>query len=157
MRRLALCAGRQLEIYVLTTSEVGQLALREGFATFKLPSKTVVQRAGLSKEGYLRVARQWVWHSLGVLQPDLLVVDTFPGGTFGELGPVLDVPAQKLFVCREVKAGFDEVGFATWLPWYDRIVVVGEVGGQSSDNNFSISTDLDESLDNPADNEAGLG
>ncbi len=142
MRRLALCAGRRLDVYVLTTSEAGALALREGFATFKLPSKTVVRAAGLPKEDYLRVARQWVWHSLGLLQPDLLVVDTFPGGTFGELGPALDVPARKLFVCREVKAGFDAAGFAAWLPFYDRIVVVGEGGAAQhpSDNNSYFST-----------------
>lgn len=138
MRRLALCAGRRLDVYVLTTSEAGQLALREGFAAFKLPSKTVVQAARLPKEDYLRLARQWVWHSLGLLQPDLLVVDTFPGGTFGELGPVLDVPARKVFVCREVKAGFDAAGYATWLPFYDRVVVVGEGGRAqlSSDNDL---------------------
>ncbi len=145
MRRLALCAGRRLDVYVLTTSEAGALALREGFATFKLPSKTAVRAAGLPKEDYLRVARQWVWHSLGLLQPDLLVVDTFPGGTFGELGPVLDVPARKLFVCREVKSGFDAAGFAAWLPFYDRIVVVGEGGAvrHSSDNDFYLHAPAD--------------
>ncbi|WP_058866180.1 hypothetical protein [Chloracidobacterium thermophilum] len=145
MRRLALCAGRRLDVYVLTTSEAGALALREGVAVFKLPSKTAVRAAGLPKEDYLRLARQWVWHSLGLLQPDLLVVDTFPGGTFGELGPVLDVPARKLFVCREVKAGFDAAGFAAWLPFYDRIVVVGEGGAArySSDNDFYLSAPAD--------------
>jgi len=145
MRRLALCAGRQLDVYVLTTSEAGSLALREGFAVFKLPSKTAARAAGLPKKDYLRVARQWVWHSIGLLQPDLLVVDTFPGGTFGELGPALDVPARKLFVCREVKAGFDAAGFAAWLPFYDRIVVVGEGGvvRHSSDNDFYLSTPAD--------------
>ncbi|MCS7080900.1 MAG: hypothetical protein NZ585_12745 [Chloracidobacterium sp.] len=136
MRRLALCAGRRLDAYVLTTSEAGQLALREGFATFKLPSKTVVRAAGLPKEDYLRVARQWVWHSLGLLNPDLLLVDTFPGGTFGELGPALDLPARKVFVSRAVKAGFDAAGFAAWLPYYDRIVTVVEPGAarQATDN-----------------------
>ncbi len=145
MRRLALCAGRQLDVYVLTTSEAGALALREGFAVFKLPSKTAARAAGLPKEDYLRVARQWVWHSLGLLQPDLLVVDTFPGGTFGELGPALDVPARKLFVCREVRDGFDAAGFAAWLPFYDRIVVVGEGGAarHSSDNDFYFSAPTD--------------
>jgi hypothetical protein len=149
MRRLALCAGRRLDVYVLTTSEAGALALREGVAVFKLPSKTAVRAAGLPKEDYLRLARQWVWHSLGLLQPDLLVVDTFPGGTFGELGPVLDVPARKLFVCREVKAGFDAAGFAAWLPFYDRIVVVGEGGAvrHSSDNDFDFSAPADSFAD----------
>ncbi len=151
MRRLALCAGRRLDVYVLTTSEAGALALREGVAVFKLPSKTAARAAGLPKEDYLRVARQWVWHSLGLLQPDLLVVDTFPGGTFGELGPALDVPARKLFVCREVRAGFDAGGFAAWLPFYDRIVVVGESGAarHSSDNDFYFSALADPFSEEP--------
>ncbi|OYT69813.1 MAG: hypothetical protein CFK52_12935, partial [Chloracidobacterium sp. CP2_5A] len=143
MRRLALCAGRRLDAYVLTTSEAGQLALREGFATFKLPSKTVVRAAGLPKDDYLRLARQWVWHSLGLLNPDLLLADTFPGGTFGELGPALDLPARKVFIHRGVRAGFDPAGFAAWLPRYDRILAVAEPGlGEQATDNESYADDI---------------
>lgn len=152
MRRLALCAGRRLDAYVLTTSEAGQLALREGFATFKLPSKTVVRAAGLPKDDYLRVARQWVWHSLGLLNPDLLLADTFPGGTFGELGPALDLPARKVFIRRAVKAGFDAGGFAAWLPYYDRILNVVEpgVGRLAADNESYFAAGMMEAADDGA-------
>ncbi|MFQ3590933.1 MAG: hypothetical protein SNJ67_11635 [Chloracidobacterium sp.] len=155
MRRLALCAGRRLDAYVLTTSEAGQLALREGFATFKLPSKTVVRTAGLPKDDYLRLARQWVWHSLGLLNPDLLLVDTFPGGTFGELGPALDMPGRKMFIHRAVREGFDAAGFAAWLPYYDRILSIVEPGlaEQASDNDI----DLDDFETDAAAWQAGAG
>ena len=143
MRRLALCAGRQLDIYLLTTSEAGQLALREGIATFKLPSKTVVRAAGLPKEDYLRLARQWVWHSLGLLKPDLLLVDTFPGGTFGELGPALDLSGRRLLIRRAVRAEFDPAGFAGWLPCYDRILTVVEPGAGrlETDNKINFASE----------------
>ena len=83
MRRLARLSGVQLEAYILTSSEAPGLALEESFVTFKIPSKTAVRKAGLPKDDYLRLARQWVWHSLGLVKPDLLLVDTFPGQSIG--------------------------------------------------------------------------
>lgn len=127
MRRIARFAGIHLEVFILTTSEASELVLREGFAAFKIPSKTAIREAGISKENYLRLARQWIWHSISLLKPDLLLVDTFPGGTFGELGPVLDVPAKKIFICRAVKDSFAQLdGYKDFLKWYDRIIVVHE-------------------------------
>lgn len=131
MRRIAKCAGTRLDAYVLTTSEASDLALREGFAAFKLPSKTAVRDAEIPKEDYLRLARQWIWHSVGLLKPDILLVDTFPGGTFGELAPVLDVPAKKVFIHRAVKADFARLdGYRTFLPQYDRIISIEEPGAE---------------------------
>lgn len=127
MRRIARCAGTRLDAYVLTTSEASDLALREGFAAFKLPSKTAIRDAEIPKEDYLRLARQWIWHSVGLLKPDILLVDTFPGGTFGELGPVLDVPAKKVFIHRAVKDDFARLdGYRAFLPQYDRIIAIEE-------------------------------
>ncbi len=129
MRRIAKCAGTRLDAYVLTTSEASDLAPREGFAAFKLPSKTAIRDAEIPKEDYLRLARQWIWHSVGLLKPDLFLVDTFPGGTFGELGPVLDVPAKKVFIHRAVKDDFARLdGFRAFLPLYDRIIAIAEPG-----------------------------
>ncbi len=129
MRRLARLANVQLEAYILTSSEAPGLALEESFVTFKIPSKTAVRKAGLPKDDYLRLARQWVWHSLGLIKPDLLLVDTFPGGSFGELIHTLDVPRARVFIRRAMKEEFAQTpGVRNLLPLYDKILVPGEFG-----------------------------
>ncbi|KAF0240007.1 MAG: UDP-glucuronosyl/UDP-glucosyltransferase family protein, partial [bacterium] len=127
VRRLGRLAGIHPDIYILTSSEACGLALNEGFATFKIPSKTAIREAQIPKEDYLRLARQWVWHSLGLLKPDILLVDTFPGGSFGELLYALDITGAKVFVNRAMKTEFQE-NIQPLLSYYDRILVPQEVG-----------------------------
>ncbi len=124
VRRYAQVLGVRAEIWFLTSSEAEGLLFHERFAAFKLPSKTVVEDAGLDKLAYLALAKQWVWHSLGLLRPDLLVVDTFPRGAFGELLGALDLVAHRAFVYRPVKAEVAErADFQAMLPLYDRVVI----------------------------------
>lgn len=124
VRRYALFLGLQPEIYFLTSSEAEGLLLRESFATFKLPSKTVIERTGIDKLAYLALAKQWVWHSLGLLRPDLLVVDTFPRGSFGELLSSLDLARHRAFIYRPVKAEVaSRPDFQGMLPLYDLLLV----------------------------------
>jgi hypothetical protein len=53
-----------------------------------------------------------------------LVVDTFPRGSFGELGACLDLCKKKAFVFRPVKSDFAErQDFQSILPFYDLVVV----------------------------------
>src|SRR3990172_1813061 len=120
VRRYAAHAGVKAEIFFLTSSEADGLL----FASFKLPSKTVVGDAGIDKLAYLALAKQWVWHSLGLLRPDLLVVDTFPRGSFGELLSALDLCRRRAFVYRPLKDGFAaRADFQAMLPLYDAILV----------------------------------
>ncbi len=129
IKRLGWLAGVRPEIYVLTSSESSGLAMEEGIAAFKIPSKTAIQHAQIPKENYLRLARQWVWHSLGLLRPDLLLVDTFPGGSFGELLHALDGPGSRVFIHRAVKAEFAaQETMQALLPLYNRILIPAEPG-----------------------------
>ncbi|MCC6559040.1 MAG: hypothetical protein IT372_39455 [Polyangiaceae bacterium] len=124
LRRYAIHAGARPEIYFLTSSEADSILFAERFASFKLPSKTAVGRAGIDKLTYLALAKQWVWHSLALLRPDLFVVDTFPRGSFGELLGALDLCRHKAFVYRPVKGEFaDRADFQAMLPLYDAILV----------------------------------
>src|SRR5262249_48703526 len=119
-RRLARVAGYQFDAYVLTSSEGCALAFEEGFAAFKIPSKTSIAESGVARADYLRLARQWVWHSLGLVDPDLLLVDTFPGGSFGELIHALDGPRAKVFVYRAMREEFARSeSVQALLPFYD--------------------------------------
>ncbi len=127
VRRYALHAGVRPEIYFLTSSEADGLLFAERFASFKLPSKTIVGDTGIDKVTYLALAKQWVWHSLGLLRPDLLVVDTFPRGSFGELLSALDLCRRRAFIYRPMKESFAaRADFQAMLPLYDAILVPEE-------------------------------
>jgi len=124
MRRYASALGVRAEIWFLTSCEADGILFGDGFPSFKLPSKTVIGDAGYDKLAYLALAKQWVWHSLALLRPDLLVVDTFPRGAFGELLGTLDLVRRKAFVYRPTKASFSaRADFQAMLPLYDAIVV----------------------------------
>jgi len=102
-RYLAVLEERVPEIVFLTSSEATGVLLEAGFASFKVPSKTVVRQAGMDMLEYRRLARQFIWQMLGVFTPDLLVVDTFPSGSFDELFQLLDGPFRKALILRRVK------------------------------------------------------
>jgi predicted glycosyltransferase len=127
LKRYLYLLGIKPQIYLLTSSEGIQLATQEGIATFKIPSKTVAQLGKLVKEDYLRLARQWIWHSIGLINPDLLIVDTFPCGTFGELYQILDSVPKKVLILRSVKPEFaEEAEIYNFLPYYNRIIIPKE-------------------------------
>jgi predicted glycosyltransferase len=127
MRRLAPLVGAPLEVWFLTSSEADGLAFAEGFAAFKIPSKTIVHEAGLDRRAYVALAKQWVWHTLGLLRPDLLVVDTFPRGSFGELIGALDLCKHAAFVYRPVRREVAErADFQAMLTLYDLLLVPEE-------------------------------
>ncbi|MBK8594734.1 MAG: hypothetical protein IPN83_03950 [Holophagales bacterium] len=124
VRRYSAYCGAACEVFFLTSSEADGFLFHEGFASFKMPSKTSVTAAGIDKLAYLALAKQWVWHSLGLLRPDVLVVDTFPNGSFGELVSALDLARARVFVYRPVKDEFARrADFQAMLPLYDRILV----------------------------------
>src|SRR6185369_13929723 len=106
------------------SSEAEALVFSEGFAAFKIPSKTIVAETGIDRTAYVALAKQWIWHTLGLLRPDLLVVDTFPRGSFGEMLGALDLCRHAAFVYRPVKP---EVAarpdFQAMLGVYDLLLV----------------------------------
>ncbi|MBM4320090.1 MAG: hypothetical protein FJ125_09040, partial [Deltaproteobacteria bacterium] len=112
--------GRAPEILFLTSSEATGVLAEAGFPSFKIPSKTVVRSSGFDPLEYRRLARHFVWHTLGVFAPDLLVVDTFPSGSFDELFQLLDGPFRKAFILRQVKPDYAARPiFAAALGMYD--------------------------------------
>ena len=102
-RYVSLLENKVPEVLFLTSSDASDALAQQGFAAFKIPSKTAAKRADLDKLEYRRLAKHFVWNTLNGFAPDLLVVDTFPSGSFDELFQVLDGPFKKGFVFREVK------------------------------------------------------
>lgn len=128
-RRYAAFCSVPCEVFFLTSSEADGFLFHEGLASFKLPSKTAVTAAGIDKLTYLALAKQWVWHSLGLLRPDVLLVDTFPNGSFGELVSALDLARSRVFVYRPVREEYARrADFQAMLPLYDRILVPEDEG-----------------------------
>ncbi len=127
VRRIAGAAGVKAECWVLTSSEADTLARREGIPSIKIPSKSMMRDAGLEPARYLAVARGWVLQAVATLQPDVLVVDTFPAGSFGELAAALELAKKRALVRRAMKpAAEKDAGFEALLPLYDRVIVPDE-------------------------------
>lgn len=124
MRRYTEVLGVRLELWVLTSSEADTLARREGFPALKMPSKAMLRDSGVELSRGLSIVRAWVVQSVALIQPQLLVVDTFPGGTFGELGPVLELAPQRALIARPVRARLaEDPGYAGLLPLYPTVLV----------------------------------
>ncbi|MEC7986403.1 MAG: hypothetical protein VX278_14655 [Myxococcota bacterium] len=85
IRRLCSVLDVSVETWVLTSSEADTLARREGVPAIKMPSKAMLRDAKINPTRYLRIARGWTLQAITSLSPDILIVDTFPSGSFGEL------------------------------------------------------------------------
>ncbi len=124
IRRIAALLNRPCECWVLTSSEADTLARREGVPALKMPSKAMLRDAGLPPERYLAVLRGWVLNAVAGLQPELLLVDTFPAGSIGELAPVLELARRRVLVAREVRPDFAaDAAYQALLPLYHHQLV----------------------------------
>ncbi len=123
-RYVTIIEDRPPEILFLTSSEASEVLMRAGFASFKIPSKAVARESEIDPLEYRRLAKQFVWQVLGVFNPDLFVVDTFPSGSFDELFQVLDSPFKKGFIFRNVKPDYAaRPTFKAAMGLYDAVVV----------------------------------
>lgn len=89
------------EILFLTSSEAEDVIYREGFAAFKVPSRSLRADAGLRPSTYARIFQTVVVNLLSSFHSHILVVDTFPAGSMQELLPVLRWDSRRVFVYRE--------------------------------------------------------
>jgi UDP:flavonoid glycosyltransferase YjiC (YdhE family) len=70
------------------------------------------------------MAQSVTWNAIGAFDPDVLVVDTYPSGSFEELIPVLRWRQKNVFVFREQRRDSFQSGLlAAALPLYDLLVV----------------------------------
>lgn len=124
LRRHAERLNVATEIYFLTSSEAGSLLFTERFPSFKLPSKTLIEEAGIDEKEFLDLAQHWVRQTLTALHPDLLLVDTFPQGYFNELDPCLKECPTAAFIYRPLKESHASVPeFQSALSHYRTILV----------------------------------
>jgi predicted glycosyltransferase len=136
VRRYTDVLGIDAELLFLTSSEADALCFHNDFPAFKIPSKTIIgnardfsspRAARLSRQQHRRLAKQWVWNSVGIFAPDILVVDTFPNGSFHELGGIADFGMKKVLISRAVRQEqAQKPDFQAALRMYDRIITTEE-------------------------------
>ena len=77
MRRYAALLDAQApEILFLTSSDASDSLADAGFAAFKIPSKTVARKTELNKLEYRRLAKHFVWNTLGAVSYTHLTLPT---------------------------------------------------------------------------------
>ncbi|MFT5686011.1 MAG: UDP-N-acetylglucosamine--N-acetylmuramyl-(pentapeptide) pyrophosphoryl-undecaprenol N-acetylglucosamine transferase [Myxococcota bacterium] len=124
IRRYGALLDIGVECWVLTSSEADTLARREGVPSLKMPSKAMMRDAGIDPHRYLGIARTWVLNTIAGLSPDVLIVDTFPAGSFGELVAALELARCRVLVERRVRPDFaQDDAYSALLPLYDRRIV----------------------------------
>jgi UDP-N-acetylglucosamine--N-acetylmuramyl-(pentapeptide) pyrophosphoryl-undecaprenol N-acetylglucosamine transferase len=121
VRRITGVLGVDTECWVLTSSEADTLARREGVCAFKMPSKAMMRDAGLEPSRFLSVSRAWTLNIISGLSPSLLLVDTFPGGSFGELIAALEMVPHRVLVARRVREEIENnAAYNSLLPLYEK-------------------------------------
>ncbi len=97
-RALLQCQGLAADFRILTTSEADQLAW--DFPTYKLPSKTVVVESETNGRAFAAQAKLLIGNVTAGFQPDILVMDTLPQGSYQEFVFIKDYAAATAFVDR---------------------------------------------------------
>ncbi|WP_291722783.1 glycosyltransferase [Bernardetia sp.] len=86
-----------------TASEGSHLLYQEGFAYYKVPSKTIARESKLLKRNLALSYSEILTSLVNTYRPVALVVDTFPLGSLNDLLSVLGLPLKwkKFFIHRE--------------------------------------------------------
>lgn len=113
-----------MEVLFLTSSDASQVIASEGFAAFKVPSRTIRAAVALSHGTYLQTVGMVTTSLVAAFAPHVLVVDTFPAGASDDLVPVLRWPLERVFVFREQRPEHARAAhFQHCLRAYHRTVV----------------------------------
>ena len=129
VRQICALLDVSVEAWVITSSEADTLARREGIPALKMPSKAMLRDAGIEPTRTLAVARGWVLNCVAGLAPDLLLVDTFPAGSFGELISVLELARRRVLVARRVRDEFAaDLAYSALLPLFHDVITPDDRG-----------------------------
>lgn len=125
LRKLINARNLGARVYFLSCSDADYLLAQQGFASFKIPSRAALRKASVAGPASIALIRRYAEAALNEIAPDILVVDTFPTGTFDELLPILGrADVTKVFVFREQRADYmDRIPYARLLSHYDLMLV----------------------------------
>ena len=124
MRRICVTSGQEAEIYFLTSSDFGSIVNNNDFPAFTLPSTNSLKPIGMS-DNYKKIARQWIWNSINLISPDILIVDSFPNGFFNEIEEQPN--SKKIFIYQTTENDIlNDKDFQKSLTMYDKIIIESE-------------------------------
>jgi UDP:flavonoid glycosyltransferase YjiC (YdhE family) len=112
------------QILFLTTTEADNVIHREGFASVKVPSRSVIAEARIRPPVFHKLVQTVCLNTVAAFNPAILVADTFPGGSSQELLPTLGWEMRRAFVFREQRqAPSSDPAFQSVLSRYDLCIV----------------------------------
>ena len=125
LRRLLNALDFVCHPYFLSCSDADFLVGRQGFPSFKLPSRHVLRKADIRGPEAIDLIREYAEGALKRLRPDILIVDTFPTGTYDELLPVLGrEDLCKVFIFREQRHDYAaRIPYEKLLTNFDLMVI----------------------------------
>ena len=127
------------QIFIVTTSEATHIASADGLLAIKFPSPSVAEACGFEERPYRALGRRWVRDAIEAIQPDLIVVDTFPEGAFGELTEVLGTVKRRVIILRPLSQSYlSERNVFQALETYDLVLVPDAV----EHSNMAFPADL---------------
>ncbi len=119
------------QILFITTTEADSVIYREGFASVKIPSRTIIQASKIRPSTYNKLAHSVVMNTVAAFNPAIMVVDSFPAGSSQELLPTLSWEMRRVFVYRaqQTERARDPF-FQQVLARYDMAIVPHEEGSE---------------------------
>lgn len=121
---------RDTRTLFLTTSRAAGVLANWDLPWVKFPGKTELRNSGLSRADWTYLAQSQIRETLAVFRPHLLISDTFPGGSFGELENMAGWNHSfRVFINRERKpASFTRRAWRALVEQYHLVVVPHERG-----------------------------
>ena len=120
------------QILFVTTTEADHVIYREGFASVKIPSRTIIQRTGIQPGVYNKLAQTVVMNTVAAYNPAILIADTFPVGASQELLPTLSWNMRRVFVYRaQIAERAADTQFQTLLTAYDLAIIPHEIDSET--------------------------
>ena len=92
------------QMLFVTTTDADSVIHREGFASVKIPSRTVIQSSRIRASVYNKLAHSVVMNTVAAFNPAILIADTYPAGATQELLSTLSWEMLRVFVYRAQQA-----------------------------------------------------
>ena len=131
------------KVFFLSCSEADFLLADNGFPSFKLPSRNALRDAQIPPDEAIPLVRRAAAAALEQIDPQIVIIDTFPTGTYDELLPILGrQDINKVFVFREQRREYAEK-----IPYEKLLVSFQQMLIPHPEGAFSLTFDPPAALD----------
>src|SRR5262249_1613519 len=121
------------QFFFLTSCEDPAPLWREGFASLKVPSLHTAEMKIFPDKGLAKLGRELPDLTFATYCPTVLISDTFPRGSYGELIPHVEGDIPKVILLRPCPMMLEWEAYRHYLGLFEKIIVPFEPG---ADVNF---------------------